>query len=510
MTKPTIERASGRRGADEPLRHEGHRRPMTRRDFLAQGFITGAAAIAAPSIFRLLGGSGLAQAQTVAACGISAGAGKIPFLCFDLAGGANVAGSNVMVGGAGGQLDFLSAAGYLKMGLPAGMTPDQPNQLNSELGLVFHADSAFLRGILDKTSVTTRAKVNGTVICARSDNDTGNNPHNPMYGINKAGADGDLVTLIGTKATESGGRSMAPLSMIDPKVRPTKIDRPSDATGLVDTGKLVELLDQDDAAAVMRSVEAISDLKLAKMDESQPLEDQIYCNYVRTTNLVAQFGDPTLLSPLNDPIISGAVDSIFDATEIMDREFSKTATVMKLVVDGFAGAGTIEFGGYDYHNSTRSRGELKDFEAGQAMGAALEYAARRGQQLVLYIFSDGSVASNGVLDNSTDGRGKGIWKSDNSSTAAVFMLVYDPVDRPALSRLTSNQIGHYRTDGSVETSSSRVANNVVQLAQSVVLNYMALHDDVGRFSEVLPDHQLGTGADLDALVAFEPIRNVGP
>ena len=79
--------------------------------------------------------------------------------------------------------------------------------------------------------------MNGTIFAARSDNDTGNNPHNPMYGIYKAGADGQLVTLIGTQASDSGGNSQAPMAMIDPTVRPTKVDRPQDATGLVDTGK---------------------------------------------------------------------------------------------------------------------------------------------------------------------------------------------------------------------------------------------------------------------------------
>ena len=81
---------------------------------------------------------------------------------------------------------------------------------NIELGLAFHADSAFLRGILSKTSAATRANTNGAVFCARSENDTGNNPHNPMYGINKAGADGALVTLIGTETSDSGGNSIAP------------------------------------------------------------------------------------------------------------------------------------------------------------------------------------------------------------------------------------------------------------------------------------------------------------
>ena len=36
-------------GLDEPLKHESHKRPVTRRDFLAQGFMTGAATVVAPA-----------------------------------------------------------------------------------------------------------------------------------------------------------------------------------------------------------------------------------------------------------------------------------------------------------------------------------------------------------------------------------------------------------------------------------------------------------------------------
>ena len=42
-------------------------------------------------------------------------------------------------------------------------------------------------------------QLNGAVIPARSDNDTGNNPHNPLYGIATAGADGSILTLAGTE-----------------------------------------------------------------------------------------------------------------------------------------------------------------------------------------------------------------------------------------------------------------------------------------------------------------------
>jgi hypothetical protein len=486
-----------------PLRHPNHKKPITRRDFLAQGFIGGAAMVVAPSLFGLFK-SQAAYAQAAIQCNLSTGAGRIPFVCFDLAGGANIAGSNVLVGGPGGQLDLLTGDGYSKLGLPNSMTPGQAGQVDAQFGLRFHSDSAFLRGMLSKTSAATRANTNGTVFCARSDNDTGNNPHNPMYGINKAGADGNLVTLIGTEPSDSGGNSQAPMSMIDPAARPTKVDSPSDVTGLVDTGRLAELLAPQDAAAVMSAVEQISDSKLGHMTEDAIVEQLIHCGYVESTALVSAFGNPALLNPLTDPDIT----TIFSGGELNQGTFRKTASVMKLAVNGFAGAGTIELGGYDYHDGTRATGETRDFDAGVAMGAVLEYAARRGQQLMMYVFSDGALDSDGSIDNSADGRGKGRWRGDNQSTAAVFMLVYDPAGRPPLMSPARQQLGYYRMSGDVETSATPVSNNVTLLAETVVLNYMALHNDVGRFTTALPSQ--GLGSNMNNLIAFAPIRPTPP
>jgi hypothetical protein len=84
-------------GRYEPLRHADHPRPKTRREFLAQGFITGGASVVLPSIFSLMANPRIAQAVVpplaqdiqgaVTSCGISAGSGNIPFICFDLSGG---------------------------------------------------------------------------------------------------------------------------------------------------------------------------------------------------------------------------------------------------------------------------------------------------------------------------------------------------------------------------------------------------------------------------------------
>ncbi len=520
---------------DAPLTYEeNHKRPVTRRDFLAQGLLSGAAVVTAPTSFSLFANPRSAMAALSpdleilkGPCGLAvAGAGKIPFIAFDLAGGANMVGSNVLVGQQGGQLDFLSTQAYAKMGLPGDQIPPIVNPatntndfVDQTLGLAFHSDSAFLRGMMTRVSAAAAANINGAVIAARSDNDTSNNTHNPMYGIARAGSDGELMTLIGSENTVSGGNSDSPIMMIDPALRPTKIDRTSDVTGLVDTGDLVGILGQADATAVMESIYRVSDQKLTNVDtkltNDQVVKDRVRCGYLKSADLSDRFGNPAALNPELDTDIVGAAGSgaIFETNEFQNEsQFEKTAAVMKLVMSGFAGAGTIEMGGYDYHGDGRASAEIRDFRAGTCMGACLEYAHRLQVPLMLYVLSDGSVDSdNEMVDNSVDGRGKFDWNSDNSSTAASFFLVYNPAGRSQLfsgdnlAPEMHQQIGWFTNDGSVNTASSPAANNVNLLVETVILNYMALHGEQGLFQSLFPAHGLGSAALMDSLTAFDPI-----
>ena len=172
---------------------------------------------------------------------------------------------------------------------------------------------------------------------------------------------------------------------------------------------------------------------------------------------------------------------------------------MKMVIDGYAGAGCITMGGYDYHGGMRQEGETKDFRAGRCMGACLEYAARMDKPLMMYVFSDGSLSSNGVIDNSVAGRGKGEWTSDNQDTAAPFFLVYNPprgrppaaahereVDgraAPAARLLLAGRqrraLGHARREQREPAGPDGL------------LNYMALHGEQGQFPTLFPNHGLG-------------------
>ena len=272
------------------------------------------------------------------------------------------------------------------------------------------------------------------------------------------------------------------------------------------------MLDQSDAVAVMEAIHRISDMKLDSVNTGISTDDVVKelvrCGYVKSADLVDRYGDPAALDVTADTDIIGPIftQEEFDS----DGEFRKTASVMKLVINGYAGAGTVTMGGYDYHTGDRAVGEIRDLRAGRCMGACIEYAARIGTPLMLYVFSDGSVSSNGSVDNSADGRGKGVWTGDNQSTAASFFLVFNPAGQPTLTggttdeQLAHQQIGYFTADGAVDNGSSPAANNVNQLVLTVALNYLALHGEQGQFSSLFGT-SLGNAAMLDSLTAFNPI-----
>jgi hypothetical protein len=522
----------------EPIRHEGsHPRPVTRRDFMASGFLSSSAVlIGSSAMVTAFTDPRAARAATLAAdvqalqtaCGIiTNGAGKIPFICFDLAGGANLNGSEILIGQSGGQLDFLSTAGYGLLGLPGDMLPNSPNTgapggnfIDTSLGAAWHSDGAILRGIKSVASAAAMANTNGVGIAAMSQNDTSDNPHNPMYGIYDAGANGSLLTLIGTQPTVSGGNSMAPAALINLSVSPTVVTQSSDITGLVNTGQLGTMFtDPSDAVNVLESTIRLSggnsttsfggelgQVTAGDSSVTTALQTQTRCSYVKSTVLVNEFGNPTTLNPDIDPQIVGT-SGIFTPAEYTQSNFKMTAAVMKMVVNGFAGAGTISLSGFDYHDGTRATGETRNFNAGQCIGACLEYAKRVGVPLMVYVFSDGSLNSTGMIDTSAAGRGKFGWQGDNSSVASTFFLVYNPASRPTVNSTatTPNQIGSYTAGGSVNSTSSPAANAVNLLVNTVILNYMALHGQQGSFASTIANNGLGT--NVDSLIAFEPIVN---
>ncbi|MGZ3693805.1 MAG: hypothetical protein ACXWQO_06365 [Bdellovibrionota bacterium] len=458
-----------------------HKKPVTRRDFMSQSLLSMGGMIVMPSLYTMLASSRAYGATDP--CAAAALSTKTPFICIDLAGGANIAGSNVIVGKAGGQMDFLTA--YDKLGLPASMFPKVTGQVNTELGLAFHADSAMLRGIQSVTAATTRANVDGIVLCTVSNDDTGNNPTNPMYWIAKSGLMGTLTALAGTQNTVSGGNSTVPPTSINPASRPIRLASPADARSLVSLGQLnVLFTDKNKVDNIMGTIEKMSTSHLATFQQAD-LPSQILsllgCTFTKSRATVMQGPD------LYDPLLDATVTQVFP-TIANSQSDQQVATVAKLVLDGVAGGGTIQKGGYDYHSGNRSDGETADFLAGVAIGQCLELAAKKGKDLMLYVFTDGGISSNGTLDASAAGRGKLAWTGDSGDRSASFMLMYKAGSkRPAL-RNTLRQIGYFSDAGQgVDTKSSLIATDINKQAMAVVLNYLALDGSEAKLGDVIGD-----------------------
>src|SRR5580704_8813063 len=89
----------------EPLLYKDHPLPRTRREFLAAGMLSGGGMVIGPA---WLGGLLKASRANAALspdmlallpngqCNVPTASGAIPFICFDLAGGANLVGSEVL------------------------------------------------------------------------------------------------------------------------------------------------------------------------------------------------------------------------------------------------------------------------------------------------------------------------------------------------------------------------------------------------------------------------------
>jgi len=546
-------------GLHEPFKHENHPRPVTRRELLGAGFLSGPAIVLAPAwVGALLKAqrAGAAVPPTITAqmteCKLqnvsSAGmgtTGPVPFITIDLAGGANLMGSEAIAGMAGSPTNFISTAGFSKLGVPGSMVPTSTAFIDMSMGLPFHSDSAILRGIKTKASATILAKVNGVVIPAISQNDTSSNTLNAMHLIAKAVSGlppvnglpvpyGQFATLVGTNATASGGNSAAP-APVDPTLQPTRIASAADNTALVGSSSggaasavTTSVLETQAristgataspttgattatyAGSVVGGQTLVSTISTAASGDAAAaaaadlaLKEQLRCAYVKTGFTAATSQGPDAVNPDKDALIVGAGTSIFTATDYTDNDVKKTAAIMKLVMNGYAGAGTIVLGGFDYHSGNRADGETKNQHAGLIIGAILAYADAVKTPVMINIISDGSLTSTGNIDGSTAGRGKLGWQGDSQQVAASLILVYSPNGRPAA---TINQIGSLNADGTVNATSSPGANAPNLVTQLVTLNWMALNGIDSQFATVFPTQGLGAATARTALTAFTKI-----
>jgi hypothetical protein len=480
---------------------------FTRREFLSHGLIAGAGVTMAPGLLGMLSNRVYAQTTGLNCALPSGNSGKVPFICLDLAGGGSIAGSNFIVGSAGGQDEFLSD--YTMLGRPATAHPTVLG-VDRSLGIAMHPQSGILNGIMMTTSTTVRSKIDGAIACAQSGDDTSTNPHNPVMWITKYGLSGSLIKIAGTSSRSFGGNSIGPSESYISTARAVRVSNPTEAKNLVSLGQLATSLGKERALKVLKAANRMSVAQLEKfntLDLPQQIREIASCGYINSGEMPILFTEE-ILDPALDPTIVGPAGVYAATTAILDdannRSLRTQASVAKTVLDGFSGSGVIEMGGYDYHGQIRQDQHRKDFEAGQAIGRMFSLAAAKGKSLVIYLYTDGGLTSDGQTDQvqNFDATGAVIgdpytatrFVNDAGQAGSVVMLYYNhnaTRESQSIVRNSRRQVGHFRIVNGrlgVDPTSSILADNVNVLAKWAVLNYLAIHGDEGMLAEVVGDN----------------------
>ena len=368
------------------------------------------------------------------------------FIGVDLRGGASIAGNNVIVYDDGMQL----LKDYKGLGLPAALNPyNNASLIDTSLGLPMHANSGMLRGIKMVAGEEVLANVNGCVICTITADDTSGNEIVAVPGVFAVGAKGLLVPMVG------GIYSQTPFA-VDAK--------PVSSAG-VKAMLSPSSIWNDRAEKVLKLINKLSTAQLEKFKQmglSEQVKTMIECGYLKA-------GD----------IISGKDKDSYKMDYKMDQKVklntdasAGAADTSYMVMTGLAGAGSLVLGGYDYHDSTATRGETMDEQAGRSIGTLLAVAAGLQRKLMIHVHTDGGVDAGNTTQN-VNGVDKYIWTGDSGTRSAAFVLVYDPAGRPSLA---FQQMGAYNVTGSVNpnpTQHAKISRNARAQATAVVANWLA-------------------------------------
>lgn len=471
--------------------HHGPTRSLNRREALGMSFKTVLAGVTMPNLTSMLfSNTGFAADLN---CGVEEFKESLPFMCFDLAGGASIAGNNVLVGfeKGGGQEDYsvtgsFSDTDYIRMGLPPSMHPSKAGMIDKTYGLAFHKESGWLKGMNSvlESMPEVQQRVDGAIFCLRTFDDSSANQLNSMYLAQKTGINGKIVSLIGTSNSLSGGNSQAPFDSINIGLKPSRIASASDATGLLNLGGVASggFLGYNGESKerikfLMDQIIAMNGTKLRefnKLSAAKQIQHKLNCSYNQAIGLLQQY-TADVLSPDTDPIIT----SIFNNTD------NSTAAVAKLVLDSYAGAGTVVIGGCDYHDGTSATGEAKDFQIGRNIGKVIAAAAAKGKSVLIHIFTDGAVgASNaGTLDSTT---GKVIWTSDSGERSSSVLIAYKHSHNPNTDApfVKTRQLGNFKRAGGVELTATPFSNDANLFMKIVAANILAAQGRAGEFAAI--------------------------
>lgn len=470
--------------------HQDHKKPNTRREFLASGMMGSAAFMMAPSILQVLATS-VAKADD--SCG-SASATVLPaFVGVNLAGGMSLSG-NYMVHDSGGSL----LSNYDILGLGTGViTTEKEFQ-----GVLFPSSNvittSFLTG-LRNTAGTAVAKTSFVGVCVPLQDDTSNNAIDPTGMVTAAGLVGALLPKLGRSS--STGTGISQKASNTPPPAPLIVSKIADLTSaLAPASSLTSSLTSAQQKSLLSLVSTLSGSQARAVasvnsSSSQTLSTLVQCATDKNIDLATQTNpgiDPQLDS---DKTVSNLWSMTNGGTLIGRTQNERTifGSMVYNALKGNSGSVGLELGGYDYHGQGANAQNQKDFEAGQLVGQVLATAAAMGKKVFIHVTSDGSVGApsgSGVRPGFTGDRGSG---------GMAYMLAFDPAGRPAMKsdKAAPWQLGSFSKGLGAEDNT--MVGSADKAGVAAFANYLQFAGQMSLFGKAITPLSI---SDQDAIVRF--------
>lgn len=431
------------------LTYADHQFKGSRREFVKLGLMTGGAAL------MPMGFLSRAFAHTPP---------TIPFLVFDLAGGAGLS-ANFLVGQKGGPEDLCE--NYRKMG----WNPRANDSLDRTFGLPMSKNHSRLLAGLKVTlpkaigDSENQKMLKMASVCHFSLDDTSTNQSSVVTLISKAGLRGSYSRSgLGMISSASGGNSDVLLR--DAKFKPVAVRDAQDILKMTSFGVDYEAMPKRMRDEIFKLLRAAS--------ANSPEFIEIYEN----------LSESGVIRPEMNVRNSKPVIDLYSQGGFLSPETELQASVVYNVLSGHTGPGVITIGGCDYHDNTQATGDNKDFEIGQAIGRAVHAAQILQKPLFFQIISDGSVYAT------ESNNYERIWRGDaNQHSISVFGM-FKPHKNVENRRL---QLGHFTPQGQIDMDNP-IGKGPEKMVVSALATYLHMNGMAGSIEALtgirVPDYEL--------------------
>lgn len=459
----------------------GHKKPITRRDFLGAGLIPFAAQMMFPNWLSMILANP-AHAQDALACASGDPNSLIPFITVNLSGGAAMS-SNFLPMNAKGE----PIASYNKMGLGNNQVP-----IEREFGNVPFAGmengqllSKFLEGLRAGASRAALDKTAFVGIPCDNQSDTSGNKFDLSGAVTKAGLVGSPFPILGMLDTRNGLNQAS--ALVVPPVPLIVRNFTFLLTSIGYSSSLGSSLNQaqkETLAKFVSNLNTSQSRKLASVQGGESIKKVLDCAGIKNVDIVRQGSGAV------DPRSNPQVQSLWgiNANSQINNESLIISSMVYNTLLGQAGTSNVDLGGYDYHDNTRTTANRKDRDAGVTVGRIIETAKILGRPVFIYMTSDGSVFSP-----ESDSR-QAPFPGDRSSNGMAYFLYFNPAGRPETSGF---QMGAF-TNAQAADTSYITGGNPEMVAAAVFANWCKANKRMDLFERVAgrPFSQ----AQLDSLV----------